>query len=187
MAVQLYVQPKAFSGRGWRSKFYGFPTARVGAIYLVVQLVLSLYFMRASSYAPLWVEIILFAVLLALAALGFISADAMRDEIERQDAQSKKNVDTMRSLQSKVNALIGQAAGMDVEREIKKLAEEFKFSDPVSSESLVEIEYELNASVDLLQQAVIDGDNSNALALCRKVNATLEERNRLCKLGKLNS
>ena len=184
MAVQLYVQPKAFARKGWRSKFYGFPIARVGVIYLIVQLILSLVFMAIAAFATLWIEIILFIIALALAVLGFTAADAMRDEIERQDIQLNKNVDTMRSLQSKVNALIGQAAGMNIESEIKKLSENFKFSDPVSSENLVEIENELYASVDLLQQAVIDGDDDNALTLCRKVNTTLAERNRLCKLGK---
>lgn len=184
MAVQLYIQPKAFAVNGLRSKFYGFPIARVGAIYLAVQIVLSFLFMALSTLVPLWTEIVIFVIVLAFAAIGFIAADTMRDEIERQDTELKKNAETMRALQSKVAAIAGQGVGMSAEKELKKLAEEFRFSDPVSTESLGEIENELCTSIDLLQQAVIDGDNDNTVVICRKVSLALAERNRLCKLGK---
>ena len=49
IAAQLYVQPKAFAGEGARSKFYGFPIGRVGVIYLIAQLVLSLAAMALSA------------------------------------------------------------------------------------------------------------------------------------------
>ena len=48
LAVQLYAMPKAFGGESIRSKFYGFPVARIAFIYLIAQLALSLVAMIAA-------------------------------------------------------------------------------------------------------------------------------------------
>ena len=67
---------------------------------------------------------------------------------------------------------------------VKDLAEELRYSDPVSSAALLEIEAALSAIVDELQSAIIDGDITAISQLCRKASAVLTERNRLCKLNK---
>lgn len=68
--------------------------------------------------------------------------------------------------------------------EIKALAEEFRYSDPVSNNAVAEAEADLAAVVDELQAAYVDGDNDAMAQLCRKASALLAERNRLCKLNK---
>lgn len=45
---------------------------------------------------------------------------------------------------------------------LKKLAEDLRYSDPVSSDTLAEIEWDLSAAVDELQAAAIDGDSAEA-------------------------
>ncbi|MCR5090367.1 MAG: hypothetical protein K6C08_12765 [Oscillospiraceae bacterium] len=181
--AQIIAYPKAFDGPSARSKFYGFPIARLTTLYLGIQLVLSILFMALASLVPVWIPVILFVVLLCAAAAGFITTDAMREEVERQDTQRRKNVDTMRALQSKVNALAGMA-DEETGDAVKKLAEAFRYSDPVSNDALADIEADLNAQVDLLQQAMLENNNKAALNLIKKVTLTLTERNRLCKLNK---
>ncbi len=49
LGAQVYIFHTAFTkGAGVSSKFYGWPFARVGALYLAVQLVLGLVFMGAG-------------------------------------------------------------------------------------------------------------------------------------------
>lgn len=184
IAAQLYVMKTAFAkGEGARSKFYGWPVARVGVIYLAAQLVLSLLFMCLAKWVPLWLVIVACALLLGVAAIGFISTDATRDEIERQDEKLKKDVTAMRALRSKAQAMVGQLDGEEG-KAIEKLSEELRYSDPVSSDAVCEIEEELAKCLDTLQQAVVDGDRDAVATLCRKASLTLAERNRLCKLNK---
>lgn len=166
-----------------KSKFYGFPIAKIGAVYGLVQLILGLIFMALAPWAPAWLAVILFVIALGAAVIGLISADAVVEEIQKQDIKLKKDVALMRELQSKVNGIVG-LCGDDVRAEVSALAEEFRFSDPVSSDALAEIETELAACVDELQTALVDGDAAAARELCRKVKTTLAERNRLCKLNK---
>ncbi len=71
-----------------------------------------------------------------------------------------------------------------VRQALEKFSEDLRFSDPVSSESLEDIETDLTACVEELHQAVTDDDPDNILVLIQKAETILMERNRLCKLGK---
>ena len=163
-----------------KSRFYGFPIAKIGAIYGLVQLVAGILFMALAAYAPLWVAVLVFAIALGAAVIGLISAEAVVAEIQTQDTKLKKDITLMRSLQSKVS----QMAAQSEDTALKALAEEFRYSDPVTSKAIAEIEADLSAAVDELQVALVDGDGAAVTQLCRKASAILAERNRLCKLNK---
>lgn len=171
-----------------KSKFYGFPIARIGVIYAIVQIVASFVFMALATFVaewPVWPAILVYAVALGITLIGLIAADAVVEEVQRQDVQLKKDVYLMRSLQSKLNQMTSQCDGNpDAADAVKKFAEELRFSDPVSSDALIDVERDLAAAVDELQAAVTDGDSAAVKQLCRKGLGILSERNRLCKLNK---
>ena len=163
-----------------KSRFYGFPIARIGVIYGLIQVAVSLVAMAAGEWIPGWAAALVYAIGLAAALLGLMGAETVRDEIEAQDEKLKKNVALMRALQSKMQ----QVASQTEDPAVKALAEDFRYSDPVSNEANAQIEKDLEAAVDMLQSAVIDGDAEAASQLCRRTAALLAERNRLCKLNK---
>ena len=184
LAVQIYAYPKAFAGESVKSKFYGFPIARITTVYLIAQLALSLIFMLAAKWVPAWIPVILFAVLLGVAAVGFISADAMRDEVERQDVVHKANVGAMRALQSKAVFVASQCEDAETKKALNAFAEALRFSDPVSSPATADIEENLTGLVEELGNAVLDKDFESARSLCAKAATLLADRNRMCKLNK---
>lgn len=163
-----------------RSRFYGFPVARIGVLYGLGQLVVSLLVMALASWIPWWIPVLVYAVGLGAAVIGLVSAEAVVEEIRVQDDCLKEDTSLMRALQSKV---IQMAAQSD-EATLKALAEEFRYSDPVSSNAIADAEADLAAAVDALQAAYVDGDSESLAQLCRKTAALLAERNRLCKLNK---
>lgn len=170
----------AFKKPDAKSKFYGFPVARIGVMYLAGQLVLSLLFMAVGPWILWWIPVMCYAGILVAGLLGLISTEATSEEIVRQDVKLKKDVSMMRSLQSKVWQLSAQCD----EPLLKKLAEEMRYSDPVSSGDIGDAEADLAAAVDQLQQAVSDRDLVSVEILSRQAMALLAERNRLCKLNK---
>ncbi len=185
LAVQPFVMKKAFDGENdINSKLYGFPIARISVVYCIAQTVLSLVFMALGKWLAVWVVVVFDVLLLGAAAVGFIGADAMRDEIVRQDKKLVKNTKYMNDLSSKVNVLVDQCGDEDVRKAVAKLAENIKYSDIVSSEALKDIEADLSSCVDELQGAVVDGEKESALSLTVKAEGLLAERNRLCKLNK---
>ena len=182
--VQIVVMKIAFTGtKTARSQFYGFPIARIGVVYAIVQVILSIIFMAVGMFIPFWIPLVLFVVLFGVSAIGFIATDATRDEIVRQDKKIVKDVSYMRNLQSKMNMLVSQCNNAEIKTAVKSLAEDIKYSDPVSSDSLKDIERELYFYIEELQKAVVEND-ANAIELCKKTKSVLAERNRLCKLNK---
>lgn len=182
----------AFAVTGWafytaflkkpdaRSRFYGFPIARIGVIYGGGQLVLGLLLMAIGKWVPVWVAVLLYAIALGAAVIGLVSADAVVETIHTQDRKLKKDVAFMRSLQSKANQMAAQCNLP----EVQQFCENVRYSDPVSSEALAEIEGDLSAAVDDLQAAIVEGNNGRICQLAQKANNLLCERNRLCKLNK---
>lgn len=169
---------------GAKSKFYGFPIARLGAIYLLVQVIACLVFMALSAICPLWIPILLYGILMAAAILGLTAAEAVREEIHQQDQVLRTSVAAMRALQSKANQLPGLCRDPETLAAVKAFAEELRYSDPVSSPALATADADLTACVDELQQAALDSDEASVRTLLPKASALLAERNRLCKLNK---
>ena len=94
---QLYIFKTSFAGNGdAKSRFYGFPIARLGIYYLVAQLILSVIEFALAGLIPAWPAIIVNVLVLAFVLIGCITAETMRDEIVQQDQKLKKNVSTMR-------------------------------------------------------------------------------------------
>ena len=180
---QLYIFKISFEGDA-KSRFYGFPIARVGVYYLAAQLIFSIAEIALASILPLWVVVIVNALLLALAVISCVTTDAMRDEIIRQDVQLKKDVSRMRELQSLAASMLAQCTDDDMKQTVKKIADELRFSDPVSSDATAELEEDMRSQMMDIQQAITEGDTGSAKTLCGKLVTSLAERNRICSLNK---
>lgn len=185
LAAQIYVIRTAFfKEEGVRSKLYGFPIARVGMIYLAVQAVLGLIFMALGTVVPIWLPLVLYVILMGAALIGLITTEGAREEVERQDKTLIKDVSRMRKFQAHTKMLAREGQIPEAKEPLRELAEAFRYSDPVSSEVLREIEDTLADDLAHLQDAVALLEKEKALELCRKTRRDLEERNQLCRLGK---
>ena len=67
---------------------------------------------------------------------------------------------------------------------LSAFAENVRFSDPVSHESLSAIEMDIMDTVDKISSALGDGDTEGAAALIKQAQEKLESRNRRCLLLK---
>ena len=181
---QLYIFKTSFGEEDVRSRFYGFPIARLGVYYLTIQLIVSIAEIALSKFLPAWVVIIVNALILAFAVIGCITTETMRDEILQQDRNLKANVSAMRELQSMAASLAGQCEDREVKKSLTGLADEFRYSDPVSSNSTRDLEADMLGRMEDLQQAVNDGDTDSAKILCAKMLECLKERNRICSVNK---
>lgn len=182
---QVYVLHISSTEEGdIRSKFYGYPIARVGMIYLFTQIVISVVEMAFASFLPAWITILINIILTALAVIGCVATEAMRDEIVRQDTRLKKNIQNMRNLQSFSVKIMDQCEDLDLKEKLQVVADEFKYSDPVSSEETELLEADLQQKLQDIQDAILEGDNSAAMILCSKLIEDLHERNRICAMSK---
>lgn len=175
---QLPIMSLAFkNGQDAKSRFYGFPIARVGLIYLVVQFIAGTVVMLLCEWVPLWLAMILFVCILAFAIVGVIGTDTMRDKVEKIDSETISHTQMMRELSSKVKQLSEHYPYS----QLAKLAEEIRYSDPVSSDALRAVEERLSHSIDALTKALAEGNADLINRLIQNTFSILNERNQLCK------
>ena len=185
--AQFYVVYTAFhKGVDVKSKFYGFPLLRIGYLYLAVQLIAGFIVMALGFVfvIPLWIPAVLFVALFGIAAGGLVAADMVRAEVERQDEKLKTDVRNMRALQSRSASAAQLCGDPETKRVLTELAEKFRYSDPVSSDALRPIESNLLQGMEELYASVMSGDYYAARQHAGRLEAILNERNRLCKLNK---
>lgn len=185
IAAQVYVVRTAFGkGKSLKSKFYGFPVAEIGAIYLLAQLVLGLVFMALARVAPVWLPVVVYVVLLGAAAVGFIAADAAADIVTEVDERTKVDTLFIRSLTVDAESLLGKAKGDEIRAVCKKVYEAARYSDPVSNPALAPLESEITLRFSAFSEASMAGDTEKAIQLADETITLLGDRNKRCKLLK---
>lgn len=185
IAYQIYVFKISFlKGKDAKSRFYGFPILKVGVLYLIVQLIISFIEMGLAVIVPTWVVLIINMILLASAVIGCIAADVVREEIVRQDVKIDTDVSNMKSLRTLSTSLSVYCRDEELKTMLKTMAEEFRYSDPVSSEQTKEIENILEKQLQELKNFLMEEKAEEAKKTCKEIIGNLTERNRICMLSK---
>ena len=172
----------AFKGKtSFRSMLYGLPIIKLGYIYFAVQLCFSIltFIINCFVVIPFWIILVVLVVFNGLFAIGLITTSAYREEIERQDENQPKQTSFISKLTDDCKNLVNMYEGSEYYSLLEKLYEEIRYSDPVSSENLVEIENELNEKFETLKnelenKANIDSTTNKMLVLIKNRNDKLK-------------
>lgn len=166
-----------------KSRVLGFPIFRVGYIYLGIQTVLSLalFGLGFIDGFPVWIAVILCVIVLAVALIGSISVDMARNRIVQIESVQSADTTNIRQLRTMSDNLINKTNDTELRSRLEKLAELFRYSDPVSSPKLYVIEQNLMGCFSQLESAVMNGNASDAVILCQQVENALNDRNNACK------
>lgn len=177
-AAQIVIWKTALGkGETLKSKFLGFPVVHIGIVYTVIQVIAFAVFMFVPTL-PTWSAIVVCSVIAGISAVCMISADVGRDEIERVEAKVQNKVFYVRELQADIELLADNETNADVQTALTQLAEKIRFSDPMSSEQLADLENKISIKVAELKTA------SSKLEIITELNSLLDERNKKCKILK---
>ena len=160
-----------------KSKFLRFPVVHIGIVYAVLQVIAFAVFMFIPIL-PAWSAIVACSVIAGISAVCMISADAGRNEIERVEAKVQNKVFYIRELQADIELLADNETNADVKTALTQLAEKIRFSDPMSSEQLADLENKISSKVAELKAT------SNKLEIITELNSLFDERNKKCKILK---
>ena len=131
-AVVLYF---IFDKKTMKSRFYGIPLIYVLISYLVVQLGLGIVQMAIPAF-NYKVAIITNAIVLVVSIIGLIGITAGKDEIERIDEKVKEKVLYIKEIEVKLEGVIANTLDQAALKELKKLKDLVKYSDPMSKVEL---------------------------------------------------
>lgn len=167
-----------------KDRTYDFPVLRISVLYLALQITAGLLLMGFSTKIPVFAAALIEVVILAAAVMGLFAARSMRTEALRQDDRLEEELIKMKELQSRVDLLTSQCEETQIREILHKLAEEVRYSNPLSRVITEEIEEEISVLFTEIEAAALDGDVKNAFGLCERMTGLLRERDRICKYGK---
>ena len=188
LASLLIVDKLAFrKADSAKSRFYGLPVLRLGVRYVEAILLCAVAFILLSCVIrpfPVWLPVVVYVVLTGAAAVGLIAADGARESVEEQESKTAADTAFLRDLRTGITPLAAQTADAGLSRALGELAEQLRYSDPVSSPAAADLEAQMADEAARLRAAVKAEDWETALRLCRSLSAALAERNAVCKANK---
>ena len=177
-AVQIPLWKIAFGKNDTlKSKFLGIPVIHVGITYLIIQLIAFVVFMIFPTL-PVWLAVIVCAIILAVSSLCAIAGQAGANEINRVEEKIKIKRAFIQFLQTDIEILAENETDTETKIALKKLAEKVRFRDPLSHEMLGELESRITAKVEEMKTVA---DKST---LIHEIELLLIERNKKCKILK---
>ena len=168
------VQPK-----DW---LLGYPVLKHCSIYLIFEFIASIAFIALDYIHCPWV--IAFAVqmvLLAVHLVFVISCFMAKEMIESVDAKVHQKTSYIRLLTVEVEMIGKRVTEPEVKNAFEKLAEQLRYSDPMSNEALNDLE---NRISNLVEQAKNVVEKRDLLRICNSISFLLTERNKKCKILK---
>lgn len=160
-----------------KSKFLGFPVVHIGIVYAIIQTVAFAVFLFVPSL-PVWSAVVVCSVITGVSVECMISVDAGRNEIERVEAKVQKKVFYIRELQADIELLADNESDAAVKTALSQLAERIRYSDPMSSEQLADLENKISSKVVELKAT------ASKMEIITELNSLLDERNKKCKILK---
>lgn len=182
MLVVLYAAQK---GETLQSKLYGFPILKLGILYTVIQLVFGILIWILNSFVevPNWLVVVLSVLWLGCVAIGLIAVDNSQDVIEQIEKKSESQLTASKSFRIELDDIVNACENETVRSALENLAEEIRYSDPVSSEELEEIEHRINEELKNLRE-LLNSKEELELQKIKEIKRMVADRNRRCKLLK---
>ena len=159
-----------------RSKtFLRLSIGTVAWIYFVIQMIVSIE-QIGDYFIPYLTALITDCVITFAFIILLLSTRIATEEIDRQEAEVAKKVDYINELYSSLTFIKTDDA--DLKQKIARLAEDVKFSDPMSHSDLSETEAEMLAKTNELKASISDHEKS--IKIVEDIKDMLQIRNERC-------
>ena len=166
---------------GVESVFFGFPLVSVSLFYFIITAVLSLAFMILVSVGvavPFMLMFVLECLVLGLYAIAFIISLSHKNVVVEIDKNIKKNVFAIRTLVTDVECLAEAVEDSTLKAKLNRLAEDIRYSDPMTNETVAELDLQMKDAIAELEVFVSEQDYSAAEAKIRQAQLIMSKRNK---------
>ncbi len=176
----------AGGGRKPKDWWLGYPIFSHCAVYIIVEIIVSIVFMVLDHFFkfPWGISLAVQMIILGVHLVFNISCFIARDTIREIKENSKNKTIFLEASRVEVEMLAETAIDAEIKAAYTKLAEEFLYSDPVSSPMLLDVEQRLAAAIHQAKLPVQANDKAAALKSCEQIHLILTERNKKSKIYK---
>lgn len=182
-ALSAFLTFRAFDNNTEiKSKVYGFPIFKVGIITFVLQLVFTLLVFIIAFFVsvPVWVSVVVPLFIIGFGCIGAIAAESVRTETERQDEEIRTQTEKITYFRLDIENIVELCKNEELKKAVSKLAEDIRYSDPVSSDATAEMEEKISSAITDLER-LVTADDSATMDKVAEIGRMLSDRNRRCK------
>ena len=172
--AQLYCSKLAFSG-DTKKLFYGIPLIQVSNTGLIVMTIAGTAIMAINGI-PNWIGAVICILISSFDAIAIVKAKAVLDIVSSRDEDIRQKTSFIREMTAEAELLYKNASTAEEKRELKKLYEAFRYSDPVSNSGSSDIEEEIKNHFSNLKNGFSASDISFLLNLLNNRNLKTKEK-----------
>ena len=180
---QLACAYAVFQSKSADKMFLNVPVVRQSYAGAVAMTVIGSVCMLIPD-CPGWIAAVLCVLVLGYSAAGVVKAKAAAQMVADMDVRVRTQTSFIRSLTADAEVLLAQAPSDAMRAPLKRVYEAARYSDPMSHDSVCELENRISLAFDALRAAVSDGAQAQVEDAAGKLVALLETRNAKCRLLK---
>ena len=182
-AAQFISMFMSFRSADVETAFFGIPLVSFSIYYLCATLVIGIIFMifqNAGFTLALIIQLLVFVAFLIIAIISILSRDvvkAVNDNVKSKVVEHKSHlVDIEMIRESCTDAELKEA--------LRKLSETVKYSDPMSNDSIADVEKRIMQKISELRVNTEDGLTEDAKKNCSELERLYIERNKKLAISK---
>ena len=174
MAVVVFI---GFHDKDIKSRVMGIPVVYLGYSVLCTQFVIDAIVMGVGNFFEIktWIPLIVEVLLLAFFLISLIARTAYKDTIAKIDNQKQRKA-YITELRIQLESMLNSVSNEEVKKELAKLCETVKYTDPVSYKEVEDIEDDISYKVEELSKSISNGDSNKSLEIIGLVFNLVNER-----------
>lgn len=152
-------------------------------LYVVMQTIFGIvatYFLKLSVLFVLIISLIIIAIFVAIIMLGGTG----RGHVKEVEARVAEKTSRMKAIKVSAKNMSDGIKNPELRKQVQRLEDEIRFSDPVSRCDLDDIESEIEESIFKLKKSISDGNEEEIKNVTERTMKIVAERNIRCKSGK---
>ena len=163
--------------------FYRLPLIRLSYACIIVTTVIGCVMMAVPNL-PSWIPLIVALIIMALYAVAVLKAAAAAEVVEQIDEKVKVQTAFIKTLTVDAQTLLSRAKSEPVKAACKKVFEAVRYSDPMSSDALSNVESRIRTEFDYFTDAVTTDNADAAAASADELLTLIKERSSRCRMEK---
>ncbi len=174
----------AFKEENASKIFYNIPIIKVCFSGTVITFIAGLIIMVITPL-PYWISAVACSLVLLVNVISVIKASLASELVQELDEKIKGSTQFIYTMRTSSESLFAKASSDGERAAVKKVRDAFLRSDPVSSNELLRIEYNIKDEFDRFTKLITDGQEGETLDACAdNLVAMLSERASLCRATK---
>lgn len=182
-AVQIISMSLAFKTADVETVFFGIPLASFSIYYLCAAVVIGVVFIifqRVNFMLALIIQLLVLAAFLIIAIISLMT----RDAVQQIGDNIKENVNNLKSVLVDIELMRDSCSDPELKEALRKLSETVKYSDPITNDSVANVEQRIIQKASELRINIDDGQIADAKQTCGELERLYVERNKKLAISK---